>query len=328
MSHLDRYYRLWRTHVLQQGGVKKFWTTTGRLNEARLKDPNDLLKGYFLDFSLDAHYPGPFDSRGVPMIDYGGTVGVQYNPWAVGHFALAVFHKFLQTGDAHYHAWFLALADWFVTSRQLHPPNAIVWAYNFAYPPGLKAPWFSALAQSVAVSVLLRSYLWTGNSKYLETAQGAFQAFTLDVSEGGVSVRDSNHYLFFEETIPVRIYHILNGFISSLWGVYEYYVVTQDHQARVLFKEGLRSLEYYLPQYDVGWTSLYSLSHLRSGSRLKDVASPFYHELHVKQLDVLYRLSGCALFAEYRQRWESYLHRPLWRARTLAAKAAFKLVHY
>jgi hypothetical protein len=52
------------------------------------------LKGYFLDFSLDAHYPGPFDSRGVPMIDYGGTVGVQYNPWAVGHFALAVFHKF------------------------------------------------------------------------------------------------------------------------------------------------------------------------------------------------------------------------------------------
>jgi hypothetical protein len=89
---------------------------------------------------------------------------------------LLYFTSFLQTGDAHYHAWFLALADWFVTSRQLHPPNAIVWAYNFAYPPGLKAPWFSALAQSVAISVLLRSYLWTGNSKYLETAQEAFSS--------------------------------------------------------------------------------------------------------------------------------------------------------
>ena len=329
MSHRDRYCRLWRTHVLQQGGVKKLWTTTGQLNEVRLKDPNNLLKGYFLDYSLDTQYPGPFDSHGVPLIDYGGTVGVRYNPWAVSHYALAIFQKFLQTGDPCYKKRFLILSDWLVAHGQLQPHNnTILWIYDFDYPPAIKAPWFSALAQSVAISVLLRSYLLVGQSKYLQTAQGAFQAFTLDISQGGVSTRDSNGYLFFEETVPVRIYHILNGFISSLWGIYEYWAVTQEHQAQALFEEGLRSLEYYLPQYDVGWASLYSLFHLKSGSRLKDVASPFYHEFHVKQLNVLYRLSGCALFDEYHQRWQSYLHSPLCQARTLAAKAIFKLVHY
>jgi hypothetical protein len=180
----------------------------------------------------------------------------------------------------------------------------------------------------VAISVLLRAHLWTERTEYLDTARGAFHAFTLSIADGGVSSRDELGYLFFEETVPVQVYHILNGFISSLWGVYEYGLATNDLRARMLFDEGLQALEHYLPEYDVGWASLYSLYHLHSGSRLKDVASLFYQTLHVRQLDVLYRLTGCLTFEKYRQRWESYLRIRTYRVRTLMAKALFKLLRY
>lgn len=327
-SQIDRYRRLWRTHVLKHGGVRKLWTTPGKLNQARLDHPEDLLLGYFLDFSSDAQYSGPFDAQGVPLIDYGGSVGLRYNPWAVGHFAIACFHKYLQTRASSDRQRFLTLADWFVLQGQRHPTNGVLWSYDFDYPPGLKAPWFSSLAQSVAISVLLRAYLWTDDSKYLDIARGSFQTFKLSVSEGGVSMRDGAGHLFFEETVPVRIYHILNGFISTLWGIYEYAVVAQDHHAETLLGEGLSSLKYYLPEYDIGWASLYSLYHLHARSRLKDVASPFYQEFHVLQLNVLHRLTGWTIFAEYSKRWKSYLLNPLCQARTLGAKALFKLFYY
>lgn len=328
LSHTDRYYRLWRTHILKRGGVKALWTNPGKINEARCQNLDDLLEGYFLDFSRDASYPGPFDPHGIPMIDYSGTVGIQYNPWAVGHFALALFQRFLQTRESQHRERFIILADWFLTHGQHQSSEIVLWPYNFDYPPSLQAPWYSSLAQSVAISVLLRAYLWTGKLEYLETAQKAFPAFTLDVVEGGLSSRDQEGYLFFEEVLPAQIYHILNGFISTLWGIFEYELVTNDSRARLLFNEGITSLEHFLPEYDIGWASLYSLQHLRKSLWLKDVASLFYQTLHVRQLEVLYQLTGRKIFEEYRQKWESYLHSPMCRARTLAAKALFKLLYY
>jgi len=327
-SHIDRYYRLWRVYVFRQGGVRKLWTAPGQINEARFRSPTDLMVGYFLDYSSDASYDGPFDPQGVPLIDYSGTVGIQYNPWAVGHLALALFHRFLQSRDSRYRERFLVLADWFLAHKQYQASGIVLWPYNFDYPPSLQAPWYSSLAQSVAISVLLRAYLWTKKLEYLETAQKAFHAFTVDVAEGGLLSRDQEGYLFFEEVVPARIYHILNGFISTLWGIFEYELVTNDPRARLLFNQGIASLEHYLPQYDTGWASLYSLQHLHKSLLLKDVASLFYQAFHVQQVEVLYRLTGRTLFEEYRKKWESYLHSPVCRARTFAAKALFKLLYY
>lgn len=327
-GHIDRYYRLWRAYVLKQGGIRKLWTTPGQINEARCKNLADLMMGYFLDYSSDAFYNSPVDPKGVPLIDYGGAVGIQYNPWAVGHFALALFQRFLQSHDSRYRERFLVLADWFLAHKQYRPSGIVLWPYNFDYPPSLQAPWYSSLAQSVAISVLLRAYLWTKKLEYLETAQKAFHAFTVDVAEGGLLSRDREGYLFFEEVVPVQIYHILNGFISTLWGILEYHMITHDSQAQLLFNQGITSLEYYLPKYDTGWASLYSLQHLRKNLLLKDVASPFYQAFHVQQLDVLYRLTGHLAFEEYRRKWESYLHSPVCRARTFVTKALFKLLYY
>jgi hypothetical protein len=61
-----------------------------------------------------------------------------------------------------------------------------------------------------------------------------------------------------------------------------------------------------LPQYDVGWWSKYSLY----PHRLPDLAKPFYHRLHVTQLDVLYRLTGIDEFRARAARWRSFDRAP------------------
>jgi hypothetical protein len=61
---------------------------------------------------------------------------------------------------------------------------------------------------------------------------------------------------------------------------------------------------------------------------MKMLASPFYHRLHIVQLQVMHRLTGDLLFADYAHRWEAYRRNPPKRALALAYKALFKLLYY
>ena len=65
-----------------------------------------------------------------------------------------------------------------------------------------------------------------------------------------------------------------------------------------------------------------------SGTRLPMIASPFYHRLHITQLRVMHRITAEAAFAQYADRWESYLRSALKRTRALCYKGAFKLCYY
>ena len=79
-----------------------------------------------------------------------------------------------------------------------------------------------------------------------------------------------------------------------------------------------------LERYDLGFWSLYE----QSGTRLKMVASPFYHQLHIVQLRVMHRLTGENQFARFADRWESYGRSRAKRIRALCYKSAFKLCYY
>jgi hypothetical protein len=76
--------------------------------------------------------------------------------------------------------------------------------------------------------------------------------------------------------------------------------------------------------YDLGFWSLYE----QSGTRLKMVASPFYHQLHIVQLRIMHRLTGKNQFACVADRWESYGRSRAKRTRALCYKSAFKLCYY
>jgi hypothetical protein len=58
------------------------------------------------------------------------------------------------------------------------------------------------------------------------------------------------------------------------------------------------------------------------------LASPFYHRLHVVQLQIMHRLTREAVFAEFAGRWERYAQSRVNRMRALGYKSLFKLCYY
>jgi heparosan-N-sulfate-glucuronate 5-epimerase len=171
---------------------------------------------------------------------------------------------------------------------------------------------------------LVRAGKESDDPKYFEAARSAFASFQLSIEQGGVAFTDDAGDLWFEEYIVSPPTHILNGFIWALWGVYDYFLATQDDASRDLFTRGVRTLQHNLDSYDLGFWSLYE----QSGTRLPMVASRFYHRLHIVQLRVMHRLTGEDFFARVADRWESYAHSRANRTRALCYKSVFKLCYY
>ena len=62
-----------------------------------------------MPFLRKADYPGPFDARGIPLLDYQGSLGRQYNPIAIAQFGLGNFNAFRRSGQAERWEKFLAV---------------------------------------------------------------------------------------------------------------------------------------------------------------------------------------------------------------------------
>src|SRR5262249_46394519 len=82
------------------------------------------------------------------------------------------------------------------------------------------------------------------------------------------------------------------------------------------FEASTGALVSLLPEYDVGWWSRYSVF-----PKVVDVATPFYHRVHLSQLSVMYRLTCSREFAETGTRWRRD-DRACNRARAVATNAA------
>jgi len=277
-------------------------------------------------FAEKADYSGHHDSAGIPMLDYRGGIGLQYNPIAIAQWGLGNYNLFCQRRSEDRKDKFLAASNWLCAHLELNSPGSWVWNHHFdwEYRSPLKAPWYSALAQGQGISLLVRAYRETGSAGYLQAAERAFTSFLKPTREGGVTLTDARGSLWFEEYIVSPPTHILNGFIWASWGVYDYFLTTGSSAARDLFAQTVLTLRTNLDRYDLGFWSLYE----QSGTLLPMVASPFYHRLHVAQLRVMHRLTGDEIFARYADKWESYARSRVKRTRALCYKSAFKLGYY
>jgi uncharacterized protein YyaL (SSP411 family) len=160
------------------------------------------------------------------------------------------------------------------------------------------------MAQGLAISVLLRAYQLTGDKKYFESAEKAYKVFEVDIVDGGVRFVDEEDNAWIEEYAILPPPHVLNGFIFALFGIYDFYRVTKDENVLKLFDKEIKTLEKNIHKYDTGYWSLYNLLD-------KNPATKSYHELHIKQLNVLYKLTNRMIFNEYAMRWEKYLQSSL-----------------
>jgi hypothetical protein len=287
-------------------------------------------------FREKADYAGHYDVAGIPMLDYHGVIGLQYNPIAIAQWGLANYNRFCSTSDEARWQKTLKAADWLVANLEQNSHGLWVWNHHFDwdYRDPLKAPWYSGLAQGQGVSLLLRAHAHAhshAHSKdeqhkyqYQNAAEKAFVALTKPIAEGGVLLEDEEKNLWIEEYLVDPPTHILNGFMWALWGVFDYWLARADTSAKESFDRGVETLIRNLDLFDTGYWSLYE----QSGTRLKMLASPFYHQLHIVQLRVMSKLTGNARFAEVAERWEGYARRRSNRTRALVGKSVFKLLHY
>jgi hypothetical protein len=108
------------------------------------------------------------------------------------------------------------------------------------------------------------------------------------------------------------------------WGIYDYALLTEEERAFHLFKQATETLAANLFRFDTGYWSLYELS----PTWLPMLASPFYHRLHIAQLQIMYKLTGEPRFIEFARHWEQYEQTPFKRRRALLQKVLFKLLYY
>jgi heparosan-N-sulfate-glucuronate 5-epimerase len=327
LPSLNYYRRITSAYLLRGQSHLTFWHETP---EENLNASARELGEYYMLFVEKANYTGVCDSTGIPQLDYRGKIGRQYNPIAIAQYGLGNYNLFRRSGSAESRDKFWQVADWLVMHLEKNSQGLAVWNHHFdwEYRDTLRAPWYSALAQGQGISVLMRAHQFakkeSGDSRYLNAAQQALASFFKPLAEGGVTFTDEQGDLWFEEYIVSPPTHILNGFIWAAWGVYDYFLATQDQSAQDLFTRAVRTLTHNLDRYDLGFWSLYE----QSGTRLPMVASPFYHQLHIVQLRVMHRLTGEEKFMHVADRWESYSRSRSKRTRALCYKSAFKLCYY
>jgi hypothetical protein len=312
-----------------------FWHETPEINP---RATPDRLGEYYMLFRDKADYAGHYDAAGIPMLDYHGVIGLQYNPIAIAQWGLANYNHFCATGDETRWQKTLKAADWLTANLEQNSHGLCVWNHHFdwEYRNTLKAPWYSGLAQGQGVSLLLRAHAHAHSHfedgkyqyQYQRAAEKAFVALTRPIAEGGVLFEDASEDnekdLWIEEYLVDPPTHILNGFMWALWGVFDYWLARSDAPAKDIFDRGVETLIHNLDRFDTGYWSLYE----QSGTRLKMLASPFYHRLHIVQLRVLSKLTADARFAAVAKRWDGYAQHRGNRTRALIEKSIFKLLRY
>lgn len=271
--------------------------------------------GYYIDMRVKASEP-----CWPPAMWPGGERKLYV---AVAQWGLGAYERYMAgEGEDWLHA-VCACADELVETQEQDGPLKGGWVHKrpFVHTFPLKPPWLSGMAQGEAASLLVRVFLETGVERYAEAARRALLPLALDVVDGGVRALLGGRS-FPEEYPTVPSSFVLNGGMFAMWGLYDVGVGLGDPDVLGAFHEAVDTLAENLHRWDLGYWSRYDLF----PHPVPNVASSFYHNLHVKQLQITNRLAPRSQLAETVARWADYETSPPHRYRAFAGKALFRMV--
>ena len=261
--------------------------------------PNDTL----IQERVDSWYE-PLDGDSIEMFAYRG--GLYYHPVKTAQRCLEFLAAFRATKDQRYVDRGKRCVQRLLIEAD-RVGDAIFFPYRFDFAIHqdsanmLRAPWYSGMAQGEILRTLVRLYKVTGETKYLAYADSTFRAFfsLRGQSNPWVSRIDAIGYYWIEEyPHDDRPGMTLNGFIYAVYGVYNYYCVTEDPDAKLVWDLSLTTLKHYLPSYRRdGQTSYYCLGHM-------DPATETYHALHTQMMGYLEQMNGDTLFTRMKEAFE------------------------
>ena len=189
------------------------------------------------------------------------------------------------------------------------------WRYPVPVPRyGVRPGWYSAMAQGLAVSVMLRGYAATGQQSFLDASEGAAELMLRPLTADGCSEYDQRGRPFLEECPSDPVSHILNGAIFALFGLCE----MSRHQDGTVHQLAAERLRDSLADFDLGYWTRYDLRHTAP-------ASLAYHCLHVALLTAAGRVLADSRWLAAASEWDRYPRNPARRLRAAAGKGHFVL---
>jgi hypothetical protein len=240
------------------------------------------------------------DGHGIPIVNYGGTIGVQYNPFTIAGDGLQWYSSFLYSRQRTQLRDAVREANWLVAHQE---PDGR-WLYRFPDAEYLiQRPWPSAITQGAGISLLVRMWRHTRDHRYLKAAERALLPYSRPVASGGVLALWGKHWFYEEAPSPARPAFILNGFMVALIGLYDLSVAAPRSNAKTLYKRGWNSLVAMLPLYDDGvGKSTYNLEYLTMGGP-KVPATSTYDGRHVVDLKAINSVSPSPILRYFMRRW-------------------------
>ena len=255
----------------------------------------DEVSGYYVDLRQKAI--APLRPRRTARGDVTSP-----GPTALAQRALGLYDRYLAGQDDTPRAFLDSIAKLLAEAKR--SDGFPLWYYSVSVPKYARmAPWLSCMAQGQAASALTRAFLLTGDPQFAEDAErGALAVAHFGTREGLLVPTPAGPIP--QECPSDPPSHILNGWIYFLWGLSDVARALNSAEAMSLFDRCTEALRLRIKEYDLGWWSRYSLY----PPIAPDLAKPFYHRIHVVQMQMMYRMTQLQEFNDVSVSWQQALH--------------------
>ena len=269
--------------------------------------PNKL-KGYFNDLRNKVILQSDLlDNNELPLVINNYDEKIIF-PVAIFQYGLGAFDLYLESHDVRYFNKFIQCADWALD----HQEDAGSWDNFSAMRENI--PPYGAMCQGEGASLMVRAYIQTGDMRYKIAAKKAIDFMLKPINQGGTSVYAGEEIHLLECT---HASEILNGAIFAFFGLYDYCIIENNERYQILKQKVFETIVGSLCRYDRGFWSNYNID--------GNISSPFYHRLHIAQLEALTLISSDLRIIQTLHHFERYQKNILYRCRAFIVKSLQKI---
>lgn len=160
----------------------------------------------------------------------------------------------------------------------------------------LEAPWYSGMAQGIALAGFVRLYEITGEARWLDAAHRTFASFLVPRQAGKPWVTAVENGLLWLEEYPWQpLDHTFNGHNFATWGLYDYWRLTGSRDAAELTMGAMTTSARVAGVVRTpGGISHYCIAQSCLDRRVRN---PDYHLTHIGQFIQLFRYTRYEPFA-------------------------------
>ena len=270
------------------------------------------IMGYYNDLTNKVKYSNTLDEKSIP-VNFNHNGEKVYFPIAIAQVGLGAYDLFLLTKETSHCEKFINAANWLLDNQEEDGG----WD-AFERIGHTDCHKYSAMAQGEGASILIRAYLHTNDTRYYNGAIRAIDLMLKPVEEGGTA-RYLGEKLYLEEYVKDKPNLVLNGWVFAIFGLLDVFKLTQDVRYKDALEGTLKTLTEELNNYDTGYWSFYDQCGL--------IASPFYHNLHIALLNVLYDLFEIKEFQQQGDKWSGNQKNIFKKTLAVCRKAMQKIIN-